>query len=179
MEPQIKKKIWMIGSIVLVLAFITTMPWLLPSKPKSETPKDAIKKKEPVLVEPNLKNITIAYSEHDQSKLKRIFSNTKLVAYDFPQSPVTIHAPSDRGQKSDQLTISDHLYRRKIVLKTTGSPTSLKNFPICIDLDTQQWIEEAKLSMISENLYFTDEDGTTLIPFSIAHGSGKRLPVYG
>ncbi len=159
---------------MLVFTLMTVMSWFLLPKSVTEPPKDVIKKKEPVLAEPNLKNNTIVYSEHDQPKLERIFSNTKLVAYDFPQSPVTIHAPSDRGQKSDQLIISDHLYRRKIVLKTTGSPSSLKNFPICIDLDTQQWIEEAKLSMISENLYFTDEDGITPLPFHIAHGYGNE-----
>lgn len=174
MKPQIRRTIWIIGSSVLVFTLMTVMSWFLLPKSVTEPPKDVIKKKEPVLAEPNLKNNTIVYSEHDQPKLERIFSNTKLVAYDFPQSPVTIHAPSDRGQKSDQLIISDHLYRRKIVLKTTGSPSSLKNFPICIDLDTQQWIEEAKLSMISENLYFTDEDGITPLPFHIAHGYGNE-----
>lgn len=174
MKPQIRRTIWIIGSSVLVFTLMTVMSWFLLPKSVTEPPKDVIKKKEPVLAEPNLKNNTIVYSEHDQPKLERIFSNTKLVAYDFPQSPVTIHAPSDRGQKSDQLIISDHLYRRKIVLKTTGSPSSLKNFPICFDLDTQQWIEEAKLSMISENLYFTDQDGITPLPFHIAHGYGNE-----
>lgn len=174
MKPQIRRTIWIIGSSVLVFTLMTVMSWFLLPKPIVEPQKDTTRQEKPVTVESETSNKGNVVKKKLTLDKKRIFSNTKLVAYDFPQSPVTIHAPSDRGQKSDQLIISDHLYRRKIVLKTTGSPSSLKNFPICIDLDTQQWIEEAKLSMISENLYFTDEDGITPLPFHIAHGYGNE-----
>jgi hypothetical protein len=174
MKPQIRRTIWIIGSSVLVFTLMTVMSWFLLPKPIVEPQKDTTRQEKPVTVESETSNKGNVVKKKLTLDKKRIFSNTKLVAYDFPQAPATIHAPSDRGQKSDQLIISDHLYRRKIVLKTTGSPNPMKNFPICIDLDTQQWIEEAKLSMISENLYFTDEDGITLLPFHIAHGYGKK-----
>lgn len=174
MKPQIRRTIWIIGSSVLVFTLMTVMSWFLLPKPIVEPQKDTTRQEKPVTVESETSNKGNVVKKKLTLDKKRIFSNTKLVAYDFPQAPATIHAPSDRGQKSDQLIISDHLYRRKIVLKTTGSPNPMKNFPICIDLDTQQWIEEAKLSMISENLYFTDEDGITLLPFHIAHGYGNE-----
>jgi hypothetical protein len=174
MKPQIKRTIWIIGSTVLVFTLMTVMSWFLLPRPIDEPSKDTTRQEKPVVMELETSNKGDVAKKKITLDKKKIFSNIKLVPYDFPQTPATIHAPSDRGQKSDQLTITDHLYRRKIVLKTTGSPSPMEKFPICIDLDTQQWIEEAKLSMISENLYFTDQDGITPLPFHIAHGYGKK-----
>lgn len=161
---------------MLVFTLMTVMSWFLLPRPTTDPQKDTKSKGKIIVEKPIFEDDEGSRyrNEQDRQKVERIFANIKLVAYAPQETPTKTHAPSDRGQKSDQLTVTDHLYRRKIVLKTTGNPTSLRDFPICIDLDTQQWIEEAKLSMISENLYFTDQDGITPLPFHIAHGYGKK-----
>jgi len=63
------------------------------------------------------------------------------------------------------------LYRREITINI-GNEESLKDYQICLTIDTQKLIREEKLSFDCRDIYFTDSDGTTLIPFWIKRDCG-------
>jgi hypothetical protein len=63
-------------------------------------------------------------------------------------------------------------YRREIILNNFENPETLKNFQICLELDTRSLIREEKLSFNCENIMFTDSDGKTKIPYWIRRNCG-------
>jgi hypothetical protein len=64
------------------------------------------------------------------------------------------------------------LFRREIIISNIGNEETLKDYQICLTINTQKLIREEKLSFDCRDIYFTDSDGTTLIPFWIKRDCG-------
>ncbi len=66
-------------------------------------------------------------------------------------------------------------YRKKIVLNTQYNNKDLKNYIISINVDSLSKIRDSKLSPSCENIYFTEEDGQTIIPHWLEYGCGRDV----
>ncbi len=99
----------------------------------------------------------------------------KRYAEDIPIEPFSL-SPSltPSGSTSDAVKINKHVYRRKIVLETNFLEKDLYQHPVLIDINTLQWIRESKLPIDIENIYFTDDDGSTILPHHVAYGYGQK-----
>lgn len=115
-------------------------------------------------------------NEFDQNISKKI-QKVEIVSYqeDIPIEPFSLLPPlTPSGSLSDTLKINQHVYRRKIDLETSFLEKDLFQHPVLLDLNTLQWIRESKLPIDYENIYFTDEDGSSILPHFVAYGYGEK-----
>lgn len=66
-------------------------------------------------------------------------------------------------------------YRKKIVLNTQYNNKDLKNYIISINVDSLSKIRDSKLSLLCDHIYFTEEDGQTIIPHWLEYGCGRDV----
>jgi hypothetical protein len=107
------------------------------------------------------------------AKIKKL----EIIKYaeDIPVEPFSLSPPlAPSGKNSDTVEINKHVYRRKIVLETKFSEKDFYQHPVLIDINTLQWIRESKLPIDTENIYFTDDDGSTILPHHVAYGYGQK-----
>uniref|UniRef100_A0A7C2K468 DUF2341 domain-containing protein n=1 Tax=candidate division WOR-3 bacterium TaxID=2052148 RepID=A0A7C2K468_UNCW3 len=79
----------------------------------------------------------------------------------------------EKPQEQKIVELENKQYRREIVFDLKNTEI-LKDFQICLKLDTLSLIREGKLSFDCGNIKFTDSDGKTEIPYWIEDECGKR-----
>lgn len=94
--------------------------------------------------------------------------------YEKPIEPSLASNLITSGNTVDSFDVTKNLYRRKIVLDTSDNQRFLSNYIISISLDILTLIRESKVSFQSEQIYFTDEDGKTVISHWTEKGDGKE-----
>jgi hypothetical protein len=73
----------------------------------------------------------------------------------------------------EKISNSLALYRKKIVMNFQKNAFPLQDFIVSIRFDTLSLINESKLSISCDLLYFADEDGKTIIPHWIEKNTGR------
>ena len=89
------------------------------------------------------------------------------VSYNTPQELLDMSGVVEQVKKDDIFTnfFPKVQYRKTITFSDIGNEESLLNHQVFIKLDTLSLIEEEKLSFDCGDLYFTDTNGDTKIPF--------------
>ncbi len=160
-KKSIITKHWAIKA--LLVAFLFSPPFLNPFAPERTEP---VAHKTPP---------TLDSKPYDERKAQ-LFSEMQTQRFIFsdPLESDPQSYPTHATQTTDHLTLYRHLYRRQITLHTASNPYHLVHQPLCITIDSLQWIRESKLPFEIENIYFTDDDGTTIIPHFIEYGYGEK-----
>jgi len=92
---------------------------------------------------------------------------------------IPLEAPINSNTSNSKNTIdsfdtSINLYRKKIILDTQVNQIPLKYYIVSMEIDILSLIRESKVSFNCDQIYFTDEDGKTIISHWIEQGCGKE-----
>lgn len=94
--------------------------------------------------------------------------------FEIPEEPPIIYTIPTSKNTVNSFDTSIRLFRQKIVLDTQTNLIPLKDYVISITLDILTLIRESKVSFTCDQIYFTDEDGKTVISHWIEQGCGKE-----
>ncbi|MDD4664248.1 MAG: sialidase domain-containing protein, partial [Caldisericia bacterium] len=103
---------------------------------------------------------------HPGKPYKRVYSKA-------PPAPVKNKIFPKTSQQSDELVLTKNIYWKQITFTTDGYSSNIPNHLICFEMSTQSLIQEICEPFSEEQIYFTEQDGSTVIPHWIAFGFGK------